>query len=85
MMYRSMEWKKCPFCRGENLDIDSEGLFDDVKKTNGSAAICLRCRDCGAEMWVYAREVSPENNIYGVMLKRLNEKWNKRGGRKSNG
>lgn len=76
MMYMDLEWKKCPFCgSADNLNIDSESLFNKVKEKHKESALSICCR-CGAHMWVYPREM--EENTYSNALNALNKKWNKR-------
>lgn len=76
MTYRGLEWKKCPFCgKTDNLDIDSESLFNTVKEKHKESALSIHCV-CGVQMWAYPRET--KENTYSNALKALNEKWNKR-------
>lgn len=78
MIYRGLEWKKCPFCGKLSLSIDDERLFNMVKYEHDESAVSINCR-CGAQMWAYPREA--EENTYANMLKVLNNKWNTRGGK----
>jgi len=76
MMYRGLEWKKCPFCgNADNLYIDSESLFNTVKEKHEESALSICCR-CGVQMWAYPRET--KENTYSDTMKVLNKKWNRR-------
>lgn len=70
------EFKPCPFCGNEELELLTEKDFYAVQGRTGSAAVRLRCWSCSTEMWEHSRE---EHN-YDKRVQMLAAKWNRRAG-----
>ena len=69
-MANEMKWKPCPFCGGQELEIETEEQFDRI-----DTCLNLRCETCKLDLWVFDLDRS---KTYSYLLHELNEKWNRR-------
>ena len=75
-MKMGMEWKPCPFCGGTDfiLSDDEKGYYEEPV----IACAYISCTNCKGEMWSY--DGGDYGTGYRAIIKRLNEKWNRRVG-----
>lgn len=69
--FANLDWKPCPFCGKEKIDIKDEESFFETK---GSMHLC--CTNCSTDVWVF----NTYDCTYDEAILKLNTKWNTRGG-----
>lgn len=74
MRFANLDWKPCPFCGKEELDIKDEKHF---VKSDG--CMHVGCTNCDTDVWLFNTELY----TYVEAVKMMNDKWNTREGEKN--
>ena len=74
------KWKPCPLCASKDFQINTKEFFEE----NELRALFIKCNKCWTQTWIFAADMDKKEVPYGVLLKNLKKKWNKREGGEKN-
>lgn len=67
--FANLDWKPCPFCGKEDLDIKDEEHFIE-----NDGCMYVECDNCNTDLWMF----DTEKYTYDEAIALMNTKWNTR-------